>query len=218
MKPKRPAVIRAIIFDLGNVLIFYDIRKAARRFAKRCGVSLVRLWLHFLTSRVEEDYACGRISSREFYRRIRRSLGLSVDYPVFKSCWNEIFWANRGMEGLLIALKKAYPLYLLTNTNALHFEYLKKRYPGIFRHFRKVYASHQIKCRKPEARAYRKILREKRLRPEAAVFIDDNPKFVSAARRLGLCAVRFRDRKRLRRDLGRLGIWPVKTRTGPGRK
>ena len=92
--------IKAVIFDLGNVLLHFDAYKAARQFAKACGVPLMKVWLHFFTSSVEKDYTCGKISSYEFYRHCKRALKTPVSYKIFRHYWNDIFWENEGMDDL----------------------------------------------------------------------------------------------------------------------
>ncbi|MFA7002091.1 MAG: HAD family phosphatase [Candidatus Omnitrophota bacterium] len=198
-------MIRVVIFDLGNVLIHYDLRKAARRFSKACGVPMIRMWLHFLTSPSEKDYARGKISSKEFYRQARQALGFKTSYPDFRRHWNDIFWENEGMEALLRRRKKRYPLYLISNTNRMHYEYLKKRYP-LLRHFKIKFASHEVGHAKPDPEIYRKALEKIGCRPGEAVFIDDNPGFVRGARRAGMHALRFKSLERLTGALQRLGV------------
>ena len=202
---KLKAPIKAVIFDLGNVLLNYDARKSAKRFSKACGVPLVRLWIHFFISPTEKAYTRGEISSYEFYRHAKQVLGFSIKYREFCRYWNDIFWENDGMDELLTRLKKKYPLYLISNTNRLHFEHIKKKFK-ILRHFKKTFPSHEVGHRKPEPEIYRKVLRKIKLRPEETVFIDDMPRFVRGARAVGMHAVRFRGKARLLRDLRRLGI------------
>ncbi len=198
-------MIKAIIFDLGNVFINYDLAKAASEFSKECHVSILKVWFHFLTSSAEKEYARGEISSRAFYERARRAIGFQLGYRKFCLLWNSIFWENAGMEALLVELKKKYPLYLITNTNSLHYEHVKKKYK-LLRHFRKRFASHEMGCRKPEPLIYRKVLAAIQLRPEETIFIDDNPLFVQGAKKVGMQALWFKKRKTLIRDLKRVGV------------
>lgn len=199
-------MIRSVIFDLGNVLINYDPRKAGLRFAKDCRVPIVKVLAHFFASPMERAYTCGEVTSRQFYEYSKQALKFSADYRTFSHYWNDIFEENPGMEHLLRKLKKHYPLYLISNTNQLHFDYLLRHYPHIFRHFKKTFPSHRVGCRKPDREIYDTVLKAIKLRPEETVFIDDVAKFVRGARRAGMYAVRFSSLKRLERDLGKLGI------------
>lgn len=199
-------MIRAVIFDLGNVLIHFDAERAARRFALRAKVPMKRVWRHFFTSRVEKAYTRGEITTREFYLHAKHAFNSRLDFSAFSKLWNDIFWENKGMRSILKRLKQQYPLYLISNTNALHFNHVRKEFPEIFRHFKKTFPSHLVGRRKPDPRIYWKVLKTIRLRPGEAVFIDDMPRFVEAAKRIGMKGIRFRSNPQLKRELRRLGI------------
>lgn len=198
-------MIKAVIFDLGNVLLNYDACKAAERFSKTCKVPLIKVWIHFFTSPAEKAYTRGEISSYEFYRHAKQSLKFPVDYKTFRRYWNDIFWENDGMDEVLRRLKKHYPLYLISNTNQMHFDHVKKKF-RILRHFKKTFPSHEMRARKPDSEIYLKVLGKIRLKPGETVFVDDVPKFVDGARKVGMHAVRFRNREQLIGDLRRLDI------------
>ena len=198
-------MIKAIIFDLGNVLLNYDARKAAKRFAKECNVPMTRVWIHFFISPVEKAYTRGEISSYAFYRHAKQSLEVKVDYDTFKHFWNDIFSENKGMDQLLTRLKKKYPLYLISNTNKMHFDHIKKNF-RMLRHFKKTFPSHEIGHRKPDPKIYAKVLKHIKLKGENTVFIDDVPKFVRGAKKAGMKAIRFRRKDQLIRDLKKLDV------------
>ena len=197
--------IKAVIFDLGNVLLNYNAKKAAQRFSKRCKVPMKKIWGHFFTSPTEKDYTRGKISSYKFYAHAKASLHIPVDFKTFSFYWNDIFWENRGMETVLKRLKRNYPLYLISNTNKLHFDFVKKNF-RLLRHFKKTFPSHEVGHRKPEPAIYLKVLAKINLEPRETVFIDDMPKFVEGARGVGMHAIRFRSRTQLLRALKQLGI------------
>ncbi len=197
--------IKAIIFDMGNVLIQYNAVKAARRFSKACGVPLWKLWRHFFVSPTEKAYTRGEISSYAFYRHAKRVLRLPVSYKTFCRYWNDIFWENHDMELLLIRLKRRYPLYLISNTNPLHFDHIRSKFK-ILRHFTKTFPSHELGCRKPEPEIYKKALQHIKLRADQTVFIDDMPRFVEGAKKIGMHAICFKNKKQAAEALKQLGV------------
>lgn len=199
-------MIKAVIFDLGNVLIHFDAVRSARRFARKAEVPFKEVWAHFFTSKVEKAYTRGEISTRVFFNHARKAFNSKLDFKTFSRLWNDIFRENRGMHAVLKKLSRRYPLYLISNTNALHFDHVRQTYPHIFRHFRRAFPSHRMGCRKPDPRIYWKTLRAIRLRPEETVFIDDMPPFVESAKKVGMNGIRFRSNKQLIRDLRRLGV------------
>jgi putative hydrolase of the HAD superfamily len=197
--------IKAVIFDLGNVLVNYDVKKASRRFSEAGGISQLRIWAHFFLSKFEQAYTRGEISTREFYREVTRVFKNPVPYKTFKHYWNDIFWENPGMEKLLIRIKKHYPLYLISNTNALHYNHIKKNFK-LLRHFKRKFPSHEVGARKPDVKIYRRVLKKIGLRPEETVFIDDMKSFIAGAKKAGMNAIHFRGLKKLVPELRRLGI------------
>ena len=197
--------IKAIIFDMGNVLLNYDALKAARRFSKVCGAPFSKIWAHFFISPTEKAYTRGEISSYEFYRHAKKALHLPIPYKTFCRTWNDIFWENRGMESLLVRLKRRYPLYLISNTNKMHFDHIRKKFK-ILKHFTKTFPSHEVGCRKPEPKIYRKVIRSIKLRADQTVFIDDMPKFVEGAKKVGMHAICFKNKEQMIRSLTQLGV------------
>lgn len=197
--------IKTIIFDLGNVLINYDARIAAKKFSKKANIPLMKVWLHFFTSPTEKAYTRGEITSYAFYKHSREALGTSISFQDFSKCWNEIFKVNPGMESLVRKLKKNYPLYLISNTNKLHYDYLRKRYK-VLNHFKKRFPSHIVGMRKPDIKIYKHVLKHIRFRPEETVFIDDASAFVRGAKKAGMNAIQFRSKPQLIRDLKKLGV------------
>lgn len=199
-------MIKAVIFDLGNVLIHFDAHRAANRFARKAKVPVEKVWRHFFTSRVEKAYTRGEISTREFFRHAREAFHSTIDFATFSRLWNDIFWENRGIRPILGKLSRRYPLYLISNTNALHFNHVTRRFPQIFRHFRRTFPSHIVGRRKPDPRIFWKVLKRIRMRPEEVAFIDDMPNFIKAAEKIGLKGIRFRSNRELKQELRRLGV------------
>lgn len=197
--------IKAVIFDLGNVLLNFNAKKSARRFARACKVPMTKVWDHFFTSQTEKAYTRGEISCKEFYQHASDCLNVQVDFEKFKYYWNDIFWENEGMDSLLAKLKKKYPLYLISNTNKMHFDHIQETFK-ILRHFKKTFPSHEVGHRKPEPQIYKKVLKQTRLKPEETVFVDDIIKFVDGAKAVGMHAIQFRNPRQLVRELKKLGV------------
>jgi glucose-1-phosphatase len=205
MKKQTSAKIKAVIFDLGNVLVNYDVEKAAKCFSAASGLSTREIWKRFFLSKFEQAYTRGEISTREFHKIACKTLGAFIPLSTFSHYWNDIFWENPGMEKLLVRIKKHYPLYLISNTNALHFNHIKKNFK-LLRHFDRKFPSHEVGARKPDTKIYRRVLKKIGLRPEETVFIDDMKSFIAGARKTGMHAIRFKTRSRLVKDLRKLGI------------
>ncbi len=197
--------IKAVIFDLGNVLLNFNAKKSAKRFAKACKVPVAAVWDHFFTSSTEKAYTRGEITCQEFYQHSCEAFKSPVDFKTFKHYWNDIFWENEGMDALLAKLKKKYPLYLISNTNKMHFDHIQSEFK-ILRHFKKTFPSHEVGHRKPEPQIYKKVLRSIKLKPQETVFVDDVEKFVEGARVVGMNAIQFKTPSQLVREFRKFNI------------
>ena len=197
--------IKAILFDLGNVLVFFDARRSSKAFSEAVGVPEDKIWETFFISELERSYTRGEISSEEFYQKVNKHFPKKIDFATFARLWNDIFTENREMNELLKKLKTHYPLYLISNTNDLHFEYVCSKF-SVLRHFAKYFPSHLVGHRKPDKAMFRHVLGEIKLKPEETVFVDDVAEFVESAKSLGIHGVQFTSRPELEKDLHRLGL------------
>lgn len=207
-KQETGSQIKTVIFDLGNVLALHDARIAARRYSKIIGLDFKEVWDTILTSKTEKSYTRGEITSYEFFR-YAKSLGrrkFKMSYIEFRDIWNEIFTENPGMETVLKRLKKNYPLYLISNTNAMHYKYLVKKYWHLLKHFRRRFPSHEVGARKPDPEIYRRVLRAIKYKPAHSVFIDDHPGFIEGAKSVGMHGIIFKTPAQLLRELKKLGV------------
>lgn len=201
--------IKTVIFDLGNVLALHDARIAARRYAKLTGLTFKEVWDTILTSKTEKAYTRGEMTSYQFYRYAKglAKTDVKMSYAQFRDIWNEIFVENKGMEAVLKNLKKNYPLYLISNTNAMHWNYLLPKYKHLLMHFKRRFPSHEVGHRKPNPEIYLKVLKLiGKFKPEETVFIDDHPGFIEGARSVGMNGILFKSPSQLLRELKKLGI------------
>ena len=202
---RKTETIKAILFDMGNVLIFFDAKRSSKAFSEAVGVPEDKIWQTFFISELERSYTRGEISSEEFYRRVVEHFPKKIDFATFAKLWNDIFTQNHEMEELLKKLKKHYLLYMISNTNDLHFEHICKHF-SITGHFNGYFPSHVVGHRKPDKAMFEHVLEEIKLRPDETVFIDDIAEFVESAKRLGIHGIQFTTREALEIDLHRLGV------------
>ncbi len=201
------AKITAITFDLGNVLVKVDHQRFCRRLAALAGLTPQEVFTQVFESSLEPGYDTGRISSREFYERITAHFGVTLPYSRFSQLWCDIFDPMEGMAAPVQRLADRFPLFLLSNTNSLHFDYIRERFGEILQPFRAFVLSYQVGSRKPEAAIYQALIRQVGRPPEEILFLDDKPAFVEAAGQQGLAAWQFRSPQELQQELARHGLW-----------
>jgi putative hydrolase of the HAD superfamily len=201
-------MIKVIIFDLGNVILPFDFKPAAIQLTNLHNLRLKTKLSpkKFIKRIVNSDYRFkfenGTITGKEFYLIIRHKFGLKVTFSEFKSCWKDIFRLNDGIEQIITGLSKKYKLFLLSNTNSIHFDYIMKKYK-IMSKFDKFYLSYKLHISKPDSKIYKTVLNNNKFNPNEYLYIDDILKYVKVAKSLGINAVQFKTSNRLRKDLNK---------------
>jgi putative hydrolase of the HAD superfamily len=200
--------IKAIIFDLGNVLIDFDHMTAARKISRFTNMSAQDIFNLFFDSPLTASFEESKISPREFFSQVKEKLNLKLDYDGFVPIWNEIFFLsekNHAVYNLAKSLKKRYKLSLLSNVNILHLDYLKKNFP-VFDAFHYVITSCELGCKKPDPAIYKKTLEILQVPPGDVFYTDDRLELAKKARELGINSFVFMGIEQLQTDLLSAGI------------
>lgn len=187
------AEIKNIIFDFGGVLLDIDYILTYKRMEEVLGLPIHTETLPEATKEMLRDYEKGLTTSDAMISHLR---DLSPNRPSAKDiviAWNTMLMGwNPEKFALLEKLRKLYRVYLLSNTNELHLEWVHedlKKHHGIAdfetRFFDKVYYSHEIHLRKPDAEIYNFVTQDARLEPLETIFIDDLKPNIEAARLAG---------------------------------
>lgn len=200
--------IEAVIFDLGNVLVFHDNALLCRRLGERAGMSGEAVAAALADETLFEGTNRGDLDAGGIHREVCRILGLDLDLDEFASLWSCHFAVNEGILPLVEGLAGRVKLVLLSNTNVLHTAYLRPRLPVLER-FDHLLFSHDVGLVKPEPAFFREALTRAGVAPGAAAFFDDLPRFVEAARALGIRAYVFRDNEQFAGHLSELGLAPA---------
>ena len=161
---------------------------------------------YVFNSALEPGYDTGMMTSQEFYQQIIAQFKVSLEFERFARWWNSLFSPMPEMAEVVTRLARSYPLFLLSNTNALHFDYIQENYP-VLKHFSHFVLSYKVGSRKPEKGIYEYLLQQAGLAPEQILFIDDKMPFVAAAREHGIQAWQFTSSEALKQQL--IEAWPV---------
>lgn len=199
-------MIRSLIFDLGRVIVPFDFRRGYARMSERCGLPPEEIRARLVSDGLVREFECGRIDGHEFHRRVARLLESEIGFDEFREIWFSVFLPETLIpDSLLEALHRRYRTVLLSNTNAIHFEMIRGRYP-ILRHFDAFVLSYEAGAMKPEPGIYQVAVEAAGCAPQECFFTDDVPEFVDAARRMGIDAVLFEGAQQLERELRARGV------------
>lgn len=200
--------VKAVIFDLGNVLIDFDHRIAADKISKFAKKSAKEIFDLFFDSNITASFEEGKISPENFFRKVSSALNLNIAYEEFVPIWNEIFFLskkNKEVYNLASQLKDRYKLALLSNINILHWEYVRDRFP-IFDVFGNIVLSCEVGARKPDRLIYEKTLSLIGSFAGETFYTDDRSELVESAKSLGIKGAVFTDTKCLIKDLMAQGV------------
>ncbi len=200
--------MKAVIFDLGNVLIDFDHSIAAGRISRHANKTPQEIYNFFFDSPLTGLFESGKISNEDFYSEVKKSLGLKISYNEFLPIWNEIFFLsgkNKSVQALAKSLSKKYKTAVLSNINWLHYEYINNNYPvfGIFKH---VFLSCEIKRKKPDPEIYKIAMQALGVLPEETFYTDDRMDLIVESAKLGMKSFVFKDAEKLRKDLKSCGL------------
>ena len=197
--------IKAVFFDIGNVLLRFSNKRILRKFAWAVGLHPVKIARLIWKGRIVDRIERGEVTGEEIHGLFISELGYKGDFVKFKTLWCDHFTLDRGSFAILKNLSGRMPTYLLSNTNALHIEHIRERYafPAIVKG---AILSHELKLRKPQREIYEAALRMSGTAPDETVFIDDLEENCAGARKAGLHAIRYRGAKDLKKRLEALGL------------
>lgn len=194
-------MIKTIIFDLGGVIIPLDFKRGYQAMESVCGCRAAEIPARIASTGLVPRFETGHVEPEEFVRAICDCLGLTMNFDEFCELWASIFPGHTLIpESLLEALRERYRLLLLSNTNTLHFEFIRKNYP-LLRHMDHFVLSYEVGSMKPAPEIYHAAIAHSGCKPEECLFIDDMAENVEAARREGMDAARFVSYEQLQSDL-----------------
>ncbi len=200
----KSALRPSVIFDLGGVLVRVDFGRACRRLEAAGGAPAAVILEAITKGEEKHGFDTGRLSPQHFAARFCAANGLRLPYAEFAEIWCDIFAEQREVTWLLDQIAAKADLVLLSNTDPLHFEYLRRNY-GFLDKFACTLLSYEVGHAKPARPMFERALG--RAAPGTRmIYFDDVPEFVSAARACGLPAEQFVDAAKLRRDLKGFGV------------
>lgn len=188
-----------VVFDLGNVVLFFDHWIICRKLA-----DLYDLDEHFVFQRIfnegiERKYDEGRLSPEQFTRQCSEALDVQLDFSQFKAIWSDIFWGNSPVIDIIKLLKRQARVFLLSNTNVWHVEYIRRHF-RILELFDELIFSFEVGYAKPDKRIFKRAL-ELCNGNKQIIYVDDIEEHVRAARDVGLFGIKYSGADMLRSTL-----------------
>jgi glucose-1-phosphatase len=189
MTPK----LEAIIFDLGGVIYDIDYQRTIDTFIALGADPQKVMYSQAAQSGLFDDYETGKISSDVFVEALQREMPQGISKQEIQNAWNAILIGQPPHRlDFLKELRKRIPIFLLSNTNALHieliYEQLKNEFgvEGYAPFFDEVFLSFELGLRKPHVETFQEVIRRSGVNPQTTLFIDDSPQHLVGAQQAGL--------------------------------
>jgi putative hydrolase of the HAD superfamily len=197
---------RAIIFDIGRVLVRIDISRALGGLAQQLSLSPEEIWSSLEKDPRWPDWQEGRISPHDWHLHVAKRLGGGLTFAQFVEIWNRVLDPQPIQDtAFLEKLSAGHRLGILSNTDPIHVAHMESNF-DFFRLFNARTYSCTVGASKPSPLIYKAALRSCKARANEAIYIDDIPAYAEAAQQLGMAAIVFRSPTQLHSDLQHLGI------------
>lgn len=197
-----------LLFDVGNVLLYFDHHQACRQVAELVGMQEQQIWDLLFESGFELKYERGEISTEEFYEAFCESIDKRPAIEDLAFASSAIFRVNPAVHAIASQLRgMGYRLGLLSNTSEMHWNYFSDgRYSVIPRIFDVEVLSFRVGALKPEPEIYQAAAELAGVEPAGIFFVDDIAGHVAGARAAGIDAVQYTSTSALIGDLRNRGI------------
>ena len=191
--------IENIIFDLGNVLIDVDFEVFYQKLGYVPEATDLVKAKHFITK-----FEAGQIAVDDFIEELNNHWNLQLSVDEFKLIWTNLFSANQQMIDLAEDLSQKYPVYILSNTDEIHFPYIWNNFPELHFFRDRLLLSYKLGTVKPNSQIYQIACQKYDLTPESTIFIDDKAENIEAARKIGFNGIVYLNYKQTRQELDKL--------------
>jgi len=194
--------VKAIIFDLGGVVLNLDYDLTINAFKELGGANFDKLYSQAQQDKIFDKYEVGEMSTADFISYLKSFLPKETTNQNVTDAWNAMLLdLPMYRVELLRKLGKEYQIFLFSNTNEMHFEFFSKTLKDNYGNeklledlFIQTYYSHHVKKRKPNSEAFEKVLNDHGLETAQTLFIDDSIQHIEGAQKIGLQTIHLVDK------------------------
>jgi putative hydrolase of the HAD superfamily len=198
---KRPAPpeIKAVIFDLGGVIMSGGYLAFLHHYCLQC---LTRSGKEIIDD-LEHQVNLGTITEQQFYRAIRQVFSVHLT-P--KQMHNQIvskMQVNKSLVKFIPKIKQAKVALFTNSIGHMAIDVLHKRGVPVRKTFDKLFLSNKIHLAKPDAKAYRHVIKNLKIHPRQALMVDDRKENITAAKKVGMQGIVFKNTAQFKKELAK---------------
>jgi putative hydrolase of the HAD superfamily len=186
-------MLKNIIFDFGGVIFTIDFLRTFKAFSDLGFEHPEQMFSQHSANELFQKLETGKISPENFYEEMKNISPNHITNEQLQNAWNAMLIGYREKSlDFLIELKQQYNLYLLSNTNEIHYDAFSKtlkettRYNCLEDFFSKAWYSHKIHRRKPDIETFEFVLKDAGIIAEETLFIDDSFSNLPNAEKTGI--------------------------------
>lgn len=204
---------RNIIFDLGGVIVNLNTHSTLQEFSRLSDHSEDEIYQKFINEPAFHKYEKGQISDEEFRALVRETMNIKASDEAIDAAWNAMIYDIPSHRlNWLKQLNERFGVYILSNTNTIHIDYVHKllegehgliNFEGLVN---KVYYSHKIGMRKPDQDIFNWLIRENELESKSTIFLDDNIDNINGGIAVGIKSLQVKDPENVPQLLKNEGI------------
>ncbi len=199
-------VPRAILFDIGRVIIPVNLSRWSGTLGSSSGLSHLKILKALETDPLWCDWQEGRITPHDWHAHVTQKFQLALNFEEFCAAWNSVLDpATILPDALFERLSQKCRLGLLSNTDPIHVAYFEIHFPFV-RHFPARVYSCRAGSSKPAPAIFHHALRKVDVLPEQAMFVDDVRENAQAATNLGMAGFHFTSAEELLSEFSHLGL------------
>lgn len=194
-------MIKTFIFDLGKVIVPFELDNQMKILEAVGDLKGAEIKEKIFAVEELMLFETGKISAESLFEALKKTLRLRMNFDEFVAAWNSIFSLEPIVsENLIERLSKKYRLIILSDTNPLHFEFIKRNFP-ILRFFDDFVLSYEVGCLKPSAEIFRAAVEKAECAADECFFTDDKETNVAGAIEFGINALQFISAEQFEREI-----------------
>lgn len=189
--------INTIIFDLGGVLLNINPLLSLLEFEKISGIPKEELINRLRVDKIFEKFDTGSLNSAQFRSELCRIMNKKASDVDIDKAWNKLLldFPDSRVK-LLLDLRKNYRIFLLSNTNIIHFEKYTSDFYNNFGIpmtdlFETTFLSFEIGMHKPDAGIYQQLIQKANIEPSESIFFDDTLANIEATLLMGIKGIQI---------------------------
>jgi putative hydrolase of the HAD superfamily len=181
------------IFDLGKVLVDFDMNQMDHKIGKVCGLTGDESRAILTKDNIQWRYECGELSTEDVFKIFKSHGKREFELSDLAEAGGSIFTEKLEMQAVLKEIKnRGHRLALLSNTCPIHIDWIAKHFQ-VLEFFDDLFYSFELKSMKPDKDIYLKAIKALGVEASDCFFTDDLQDNVKAAKELGMNAVVFKE-------------------------